>query len=48
MFLLRRNQVVDLCKQELKTVANILPAFSGSKLANVEDFLNVNKFFEWK
>ena len=48
MFPLRRNQVVDLHKQKLKTVANKLPAFSSSKLANVKDFLNANIFFGWK
>ena len=59
MFFLRRNQENDLHKQELKsvpfgcffhifTVANQLPGFFISRLANVEDFLNVNVFFNCK
>ena len=71
MFLLRRNQEVDLHKQKLKTVAEWilskdadpflkcfsfgcffhiftvaiqLPSFSISRLASVNEFLNVNIF----
>ena len=53
MFLLRRNQEVDLLKQELKifhifTVANQLPGFSNSRSANGENFFNVIIFFNCK
>ena len=53
MLHLQRNQVADLHKQKLFfshifSIVDQLPGLSISRLANVEDFFNVNKFFKCK
>ena len=50
MLHLQRNQVADLHKKKLFFfhIFGIVPGLSISRLANVEDFFNVNKFFKCK